>query len=79
MRKRPQDATTQYDDVSWMFMIISRKGDGVCSGWIPRSRIAIDPGIGFGKTFRHNLEILNQITLFHGLGVVVLLGRGRVL
>jgi dihydropteroate synthase len=44
---------------------------------IPRSRIAIDPGIGFGKTFRHNLEILNQITLFHGLGVAVLLGLSR--
>ena len=25
---------------------------------IPRSRIAIDPGIGFGKTFDHNLQIL---------------------
>ena len=44
---------------------------------IPRSRIAIDPGIGFGKTFRHNLEILSQITLFHGLGVVVLIGLSR--
>ncbi len=39
---------------------------------IPRSHIAIDPGIGFGKTFRHNLELLNQLTLFHGLGVACL-------
>ena len=44
---------------------------------IPRARIAIDPGIGFGKTFRHNLELLNQLTLFHGLGVVVLVGLSR--
>jgi dihydropteroate synthase len=44
---------------------------------IPRSHIAIDPGIGFGKTFRHNVELLNQLTLFHGLGVVVLVGLSR--
>jgi dihydropteroate synthase len=44
---------------------------------IPRAKIAIDPGIGFGKTFRHNLDLLNQVTLFHGLGVVVLLGLSR--
>jgi dihydropteroate synthase len=44
---------------------------------IPRSRIAIDPGIGFGKTFRHNVELLSQLTLFHGLGVVVLVGLSR--
>ncbi len=31
----------------------------------------------FGKTFRHNLELLNQLTLFHGLGVVVLVGLSR--
>jgi dihydropteroate synthase len=40
-------------------------------------RIAIDPGIGFGKTFRHNLDLLHQLTLFHGLGVPVLVGLSR--
>jgi dihydropteroate synthase len=44
---------------------------------ISRRRIVIDPGIGFGKTFRHNLDVLNQLTLFHGLGVPLLVGLSR--
>ncbi|HSR72046.1 MAG TPA: dihydropteroate synthase, partial [Kiloniellales bacterium] len=44
---------------------------------IPRARIAIDPGIGFGKTVEHNLQILARLALFHGLGCVVLLGVSR--
>jgi dihydropteroate synthase len=39
--------------------------------------ICIDPGIGFGKTFRHNLDILSQLTLYHGLGVPLLVGLSR--
>lgn len=37
-------------------------------------RIVIDPGIGFGKTAEHNLEILARLALFHGLGCGVLVG-----
>lgn len=37
----------------------------------------IDPGIGFGKTLQHNLEILRRISLYHGLGVPLLLGASR--
>jgi len=44
---------------------------------IARSRIIVDPGIGFGKTLRHNLQILNGLALFHGLGCPVLLGASR--
>ena len=44
---------------------------------VPRPHLAIDPGIGFGKTFDHNLEVLNQLTLYHGLGVPLLLGASR--
>ena len=39
--------------------------------------IAADPGIGFGKTYHHNLEILSQLTLFHGLGVPLVVGLSR--
>jgi dihydropteroate synthase len=48
----------------------------VASG-IPKSLITIDPGIGFGKTIHHNLELLRQLTLFHGLGVSLLVGLSR--
>ena len=44
---------------------------------IPRDRIVIDPGIGFGKTLEHNLAILRRISLYHGLGLPVLLGASR--
>lgn len=44
---------------------------------IPRSRIVIDPGIGFGKTAAHNLALLRRLSLFHGLGCAILLGASR--
>lgn len=44
---------------------------------IPRARIIVDPGIGFGKTRAHNLILLRNLSLFHGLGCPVLLGASR--
>lgn len=39
--------------------------------------IIIDPGIGFGKTFEHNLEIINRLDEFRSLGMPILLGPSR--
>ena len=47
-------------------------GDGV-----DKSNLCIDPGIGFGKTDDHNLEILDGLTLLHGLGCPVMVGASR--
>jgi dihydropteroate synthase len=44
---------------------------------IPRTRLVIDPGIGFGKTLAHNLSLLSSLSLFHGLGCPLLLGASR--
>lgn len=44
---------------------------------IERSRIILDPGIGFGKTVRHNLDLLNALAVFHGHGLPLLLGASR--
>ncbi|WP_319826416.1 dihydropteroate synthase [Thalassovita sp.] len=44
---------------------------------IPRARIMVDPGIGFGKTLDHNLALLNRLSLFHALGCAILLGVSR--
>lgn len=44
---------------------------------IPRARIITDPGIGFGKTRAHNLTLLQNMSLFHGLGCPILLGASR--
>ncbi len=44
---------------------------------IARSRLIVDPGIGFGKTLAHNLSLLGSLGVFHGLGCAVLLGASR--
>ncbi len=44
---------------------------------IGRARIAVDPGIGFGKALAHNLAILSHLSLFQGLGCPVLVGVSR--
>ncbi|MFN3971836.1 MAG: dihydropteroate synthase [Gemmobacter sp.] len=44
---------------------------------IRRDRLVIDPGIGFGKTLAHNLALIRRLSLFHALGVPVLLGASR--
>jgi dihydropteroate synthase len=44
---------------------------------IPRARIIVDPGIGFGKTLADNLAVLNGLALFQGLGCAVMLGASR--
>lgn len=44
---------------------------------IPKNRIAIDPGIGFGKTASHNLTILHHLYRFVDLGVPLLIGPSR--
>jgi dihydropteroate synthase len=42
-----------------------------------RRNIIVDPGIGFGKTLTHNLDLLKKISLFHGLGAPILIGVSR--
>ena len=44
---------------------------------IPRERIVIDPGIGFGKTVEHNLEILKRLDAFGVLGCPICIGTSR--
>ena len=44
---------------------------------IPRGRVVVDPGIGFGKSFAHNLELLRRQAVFHALGRPLLVGFSR--
>ncbi len=44
---------------------------------VDRSRITVDPGIGFGKSVAHNADILRNTALFHGLGCPILIGVSR--
>ena len=49
----------------------------VVAGGVDRSRIIVDPGIGFGKTLAENLALLNGLSIFHGLGCPIMLGASR--
>jgi dihydropteroate synthase len=44
---------------------------------IPHAKIVIDPGIGFGKTFHHNLTLINHLDRFAALGTPILVGSSR--
>lgn len=48
----------------------------VASG-VPREKIIVDPGIGFGKTLQDNIRLVNGLALFHGLGCPIMLGVSR--
>jgi dihydropteroate synthase len=56
--------------------LAARMAEAQAAG-IAKHNIAIDPGIGFGKTLTHNLTLLARLSLFHALGVPVLLGASR--
>jgi dihydropteroate synthase len=49
----------------------------VVAGGVERSRILVDPGIGFGKSLSDNLALINGLALLHGLGCPILLGASR--
>ena len=44
---------------------------------ISNDKIILDPGIGFGKTLKHNLTLISKISLFHSLGFPILVGTSR--
>lgn len=68
----------RYDDVllDVYDALASRVAVAEAAG-IARDRIAIDPGIGFGKTLEHNLALIARLSLFHSLGLPILLGASR--
>jgi dihydropteroate synthase len=52
--------------------VLAAERDGIA-----RTRMIVDPGIGFAKNATHNLEVLARLGLLHGLGCPVLLGVSR--
>lgn len=68
----------RYDDALLdVFDWLEARIDAVAAGGIARDLVVVDPGIGFGKTLRHNLELLNGLSLLHGLGCPLLVGASR--
>jgi dihydropteroate synthase len=72
-----QDAP-RYDDVRLdVYDFLSERVEALVAQGIARNQILVDPGIGFGKTLDHNLALLRDIAVFHGLGCPILLGASR--
>jgi dihydropteroate synthase len=72
-----QDAP-RYDDVLVdVYLWLEDRIDTAVEAGIAREKILVDPGIGFGKTVAHNLELMNGLALFHGLGCPVVVGASR--
>ena len=67
-----------YDDVLLEVYDYLAARIGACEeAGISRKNVIADPGIGFGKTLDHNLQLLRGLSLLHGLGVPILLGASR--
>jgi len=56
---------------------LAARVEAAVAAGVDRARIVVDPGFGFGKTVAHNLQLVNGLSLFHGLGCPVMLGASR--
>ena len=69
---------TEYDDVvPDVIARLSRLADRAVEAGVGRDGIVLDPGMGFGKTAQHNLEILRRLGEFRATGLPLLVGMSR--
>jgi len=73
MQREPRYA----DVVSEVMAFLAGRVDALVHAGVVRERIAVDPGIGFGKTLEHNLALLQALPRLHDLGCTVLVGVSR--
>jgi len=69
---------TDYNDlINDILTFLKERVDAAIACGVDRSRLAIDPGIGFAKTYAQNLEILRRLPEFSTLGCPLLVGASR--
>lgn len=75
---RTMNDNPQYEDVALdVFDYLEGRIAACEAAGIPRSKIVVDPGIGFGKHLHHNVAVMASLSLYHALGVPILLGASR--
>jgi dihydropteroate synthase len=75
---RTMQQEPRYDDAPLdVYDFLAERLAACGAAGIAPERIALDPGIGFGKTVAHNVQILADLALYHGLGCALLLGVSR--
>ncbi len=72
-----QDNPVYADVLLEVYDYLDARIEAAVQAGIARANLIADPGIGFGKTLDHNLTLLAGLSMFHGLGVPVLLGASR--
>ncbi|MFQ5734155.1 MAG: dihydropteroate synthase [Planctomycetaceae bacterium] len=72
-----QDDPTYEDVVAEIRAFFENRLAALQKNGIPPERVVLDPGIGFGKTAEHNVQILSNIRAFRALGRPVLIGHSR--
>lgn len=80
MKGTPRDMQvnpTYRDLIGEVAAFLRDRAEQAIAGGVDRSSIAIDPGIGFGKTLEHNLEILRRLREFRSVGFPILIGTSR--
>ncbi len=80
MQGTPRDMQEEpsYDDVVGdIIHFLRRQAEAALRGGVEAEKIMIDPGIGFGKTLEHNLEIMRRLDEFSSLGYPLVLGTSR--
>jgi dihydropteroate synthase len=75
--KNMQVAPAYEDVIAEICVFFQERTSWMKSQGIAYERIILDPGIGFGKTLEHNLDILRNVTAFKQLGFPVLIGHSR--
>jgi dihydropteroate synthase len=56
---------------------LQQRLDTALAAGIPRERLVIDPGFGFGKTLEHNIELLRHLERFKDMNVPLMVGLSR--
>ncbi len=75
---RTMQSAPHYDQVvSDVMRFLTDRVDACVLAGIPRERILLDPGFGFGKTLQHNLDLLHELDRFLSLELPLLVGISR--
>lgn len=80
MRGTPQTMQDdpQYQDVVRdIHQYLADRRDALLAAGVAQQRICLDPGIGFGKTHEHNLQLMRNCQEYHNLGCPLLVGHSR--
>jgi dihydropteroate synthase len=75
---KTMQAEPRYGDVvGEVRSYLAERADAAVAAGIDRDRLAIDPGLGFGKAYQHNLTLMRDVDSFLDLGLPVVVGPSR--